>query len=137
MTSLDTTQATACWLPPPCRDNNSQYDFVRTIIWFIEAGGLRQGDTLVLDNARIHFAAESSEVVAQLLDAAGVRMVFLPAYSPELNPCELVFGHVKQAMSFGRAPGEMWVEALEHFASVTFAEMDRWYKHCIITPLGY
>jgi hypothetical protein len=137
MTSLDATQTTACWLPPPCRDNNSQYDFVRTIIWFIEAGGLRQGDTLVLDNARIHFAAESSEMVAQLLDAAGVRMVFLPAYSPELNPCELVFGHVKQAMSFGRAPGEMWAEALGHFARVTFAEMDRWYKHCIITPLGY
>ena len=137
MTSLDDTQTTACWLPPPCRDTNSQYDFVRTIIWLIEAGGLRQGDTLVLDNARIHFAAESSAMVAQILVVAGVRMVFLPAYSPELNPCELVFSHVKRAMSFGREPGEMWAEALGHFARVTFAEMDRWYMHCIITPLGY
>ena len=129
MTTLDATQATACWLPPPCRDNNSQYDFVRTIIWLIEAGGLRQGDTFVLDNARIHYAAESSEMVAQILDLAGVWMVFLPACSPELNPCELVFSHVKRAISFGRAPGEMWMEALEHFARVTFEEMDRWYKY--------
>ena len=113
MTSLDATQTTACWLPPPCRD------------------------VFVLDNARIHIASESSEMIAQILDLAGVRMVFLPAYSPELNPCELVFSHVKRAMSFGREPGEMRVEALGHFARVTFEEMDRWYKHCIINPLGY
>ena len=53
------------------------------------------------------------------------------------NPCELVFSHVKRAMSVGRAPGEMWAEALGHFVRVTFAEMDRWYKHCIIRPLGH
>ena len=94
-----------------------------------------RGDILVVDNARIHFSDESKEPISQMLELAGVRLVFLPAYSPELNPCELVFSHVKRAMEVGRTPEDMWIEALELFAKVTFDEMDSWYKHCIMSPL--
>ena len=75
-----------CWVPPPTNHTNDKWDFVRTITWFIRRGGLIAGDVLVLD-------------------LAGVRLIFLPAYSPELNPCELVFGHVKQGMTGGRGVG--------------------------------
>lgn len=33
--------------------------------------------------------------VSFVSDKVGVAMVFLPAYSPELNPCELVFAQLK------------------------------------------
>ena len=47
--------------------------------------------TLVMDNARIHHAVN----VIQFLEEKGIRYIFLPPYSPELNPIELLFGTVK------------------------------------------
>ena len=122
-----------CWVPPPTNHTNDKWDFVRTITWFIRRGGLIAGDVLVLDNARIHNAAESSEILSGILDLAGVRLIFLPAYSPELNPCELVFGHVKQGMTGGRGVGGVWEEALERFLAITMEQMDAWYRHCIMS----
>ena len=56
----------------------------------------RRGETLflVLDNASIHKGAAVAEALAEI----GVEPIYLPPYSPELNPCELVFGHVKGAL---------------------------------------
>ncbi|KAA1115552.1 hypothetical protein PGT21_050172 [Puccinia graminis f. sp. tritici] len=47
---------------------------------------------LVCDNATWH----RGERVQQLCDAAGVRLMYLPPYCPELNPIELCFAAVKQ-----------------------------------------
>lgn len=52
---------------------------------FIDAGVLRQGDILLLDNAKIHKAAETIRLLGLLLDSARVRMWFLPRYSPEVS----------------------------------------------------
>ena len=64
-------------------------------LWLLTAGALVRGDILVLDNAKVHFAESIKAVAEALLYATGVEMMFLPAYSPELNPCELIFGLVK------------------------------------------
>jgi len=90
----------------------------------VDEGALVAGDYLVLDNARVHHAKEANKFLVPLLDLAGVRLIFLPAYrfsfqfislpgqspnhhphllfSPELNPCELVFGFVKNSMHDNR-----------------------------------
>jgi hypothetical protein len=47
---------------------------------------------LVLDNCSIHKSAE----LRKLIEAAGCRLVFLPAYSPTLNPIEEMFSTIKQ-----------------------------------------
>ena len=52
---------------------------------------MRGGATLVMDNARIHHAV----TVIRFLEEKGIRYIFLPPYSPELNPIELLFGTVK------------------------------------------
>jgi hypothetical protein len=52
------------------------------------------GDLLVVDNARIHIARDIAAPLSAALLAAGVRMILLPKYSPETNPCELVFAMV-------------------------------------------
>ncbi|KAA1115325.1 hypothetical protein PGT21_050168 [Puccinia graminis f. sp. tritici] len=49
---------------------------------------------LVLDNAGIHGGAR----VARLCRNAGVHIVYLPTYCPELNPIELVFSQVKSKL---------------------------------------
>jgi hypothetical protein len=50
---------------------------------------------LVLDNARIHH----NEIKIATLQIFGVRVIFLPAYSPDLSPIEPCFYQMK---SYGR-----------------------------------
>lgn len=49
---------------------------------------------LVMDNARIH----RTRKIQRLCREAGVRLVYLPPYCPELNPIELCFLQVKSYM---------------------------------------
>jgi transposase len=52
---------------------------------------------LIWDNATIHNAAK----VKQLCKDAGVRLVFLPPYSPDLNPIEEHFNDLKAFIRYG------------------------------------
>ena len=55
---------------------------------------LRRGDVVVMDNLNMH----KSRVVRELIEAAGATPIFLPTYSPELNPIELLWAHFKRAL---------------------------------------
>lgn len=48
----------------------------------------------ILDNCSIHTADDVFGAVVALLERYGVRMIRLPKYSPELNPCEPVWAQV-------------------------------------------
>lgn len=50
-----------------------------------------RGSVLVLDNARIHHA----HALKQAVEEAGCLLLFLPAYSPDFNPIELVWSWIK------------------------------------------
>ena len=52
---------------------------------------LRGGDVLVMDNLATHKVAGVAEAVA----ARGARVLYLPPYSPDLNPIEMTFSKVK------------------------------------------
>ena len=57
--------------------------------------GLGQPRSLVvMDNATIHH----SEIIKQLIEQKGAKLVYLPPYSPDLNPIELMFGQYKLAL---------------------------------------
>ena len=64
---------------------------------FLEALGarfqeVRDGEVcLVMDNARIHHATSATQYLAE----NGIDHVYLPPYSPDLNPIENVFGVLK------------------------------------------
>lgn len=61
---------------------------------FVEEGvvpHLSAGDVVILDNARCHQITR----VRELIEAAGARLVFLPAYSPDFSPIELAWRKVK------------------------------------------
>ena len=62
------------------------------------------GDIVVLDNLGSH----KGEAVKQAVREAGARLVFLPPYSPDLNPIEQVFAKLKHLM---RDAAERTVEA--------------------------
>lgn len=46
---------------------------------------------VVLDNAKIHMYEELQQVIQQ----TGARLLFLPPYSPQLNPIEVCFSRLK------------------------------------------
>lgn len=66
---------------------------------------LTPGDVVVMDNLGSH---KSSKVRA-LIRSAGARLLFLPPYSPDLNPIEQVFAKLKALL---RKAEERTVEAV-------------------------
>ena len=52
---------------------------------------LKPGDIVILDNLGSH----KSKAVRDAVRAAGARLVFLPKYSPDLNPIEQMFAKLK------------------------------------------
>ena len=52
---------------------------------------LQPGDVVILDN----LAAHKSQRAAQALKARGAWLLFLPPYSPDLNPIEMAFSKLK------------------------------------------
>jgi len=95
-------------------------------------GALSRGDYLIIDNAAVHNGWDSMDVVADILQTAGVNLIFLPAYSPELNPCELVFNVVKSHIRIHRNFGSLILhEIVDALSSVSLDTMSLFYDHCI------
>ena len=55
---------------------------------------LRPGDVVIMDNLSSH----KRQRIREMIEKVGARLVFLPAYSPDLNPIELIFAKVKQLL---------------------------------------
>jgi len=77
-------------------ESNSQEDFLCFLLRLIEDENIIEGDYLIMDNATVHDGSDIAPFLIQLQANIGFKIVFLPTYSPELNPCELVFAIVKQ-----------------------------------------
>ena len=52
---------------------------------------LKRGDIVIMDNLPVHKVAG----VEQAIEAAGATLLYLPPYSPDLNPIEPAFSKVK------------------------------------------
>jgi transposase len=55
---------------------------------------LRRGDVVVMDNLNFH----KMSAVRELIRAAGATPIYLPTYSPELNPIEMWWADMKRAL---------------------------------------
>lgn len=52
------------------------------------------GDIVVIDNAPIHHH-RARDVLTPFLENLGIELIYTPRYSPDFNPCEFAFGHLK------------------------------------------
>ena len=70
------------------------------------APGLSPGDVVVLDNLAAHKVAG----VEQAVRAAGASIMYLPPYSPDLNPIEQAFAKLKALLrkAAARTRGALW-----------------------------
>ena len=92
------------------------------------APALTPGQVVILDNLGAHRSKE----VAAIIEAQGARVLYLPSYSPDFNPIELVFGKLKALL---RHAGVRTREALEEaiqaaLAAITIEDIAAFFTHC-------
>ena len=80
----------APWLLDGPIDGESFQTYVEKIL----APTLRPGDIVIMDNLGSH----KGKAVRRLIRAAGAKLIFLPKYSPDLNPIEQVFAKLKHLL---------------------------------------
>jgi transposase len=89
---------------------------------------LRPGDVVVLDNLSSHKRRRTRE----LIEAAGAALEYLPPYSPDFNPIEMIFAKVKQLLrSLACRTGErMWLLMQSVLDQVTASDAANCFRHC-------
>lgn len=67
---------------------------------------LKPGDIVIMDNLPAH----KVEGVRQMIEKAGARLLYLPPYSPDLNPIEMAFAKLKTLLrgAAKRTRDDLW-----------------------------
>jgi transposase len=99
--ALRSSGLTAPWLIDGAMDRTAFDLYVETQL----APTLQSGEVVILDNLKVHASARAAAV----LRARGAWFLFLPPYSPDLNPIEMAFAKLKAHL---RAAGARTYEAL-------------------------
>lgn len=89
---------------------------------------LRPGDLVVMDNLTPH----KSEAAIALIEAAGAKAVFLPPYSPDLNPIEMMWSKVKALLraAEARTHEDLLAALASALDSVSASDARNWFAHC-------
>ena len=98
---------------------------------YVEHGllpALSAGDVVVMDNLPGHRLPK----VRQLIESTGARLLYLPPYSPDFNPIEMIWSKVKRLL---RSAATRTVDALhEAFGramdAVTPGDIFGCFRHC-------
>lgn len=88
---------------------------------------LRPGDVVVLDNLSSHKGAR----VRQAIAARGAELRFLPPYSPDLNPIEMIFSKIKQTLRSlaCRSREALWLAMQTVLDQVTATDAAHCFRH--------
>jgi transposase len=78
---------TAPWIIHGAMNRNAFNTYIETQL----VPTLRPGDVVILDNLSVHKSAKAEAAIK----AKGAWMLFLPQYSPDLNPIEMAFSKLK------------------------------------------
>ena len=89
---------------------------------------LNGNSILVMDNMKSYHA----KAVKELLDSSGVRYIYLPPYSPDLNPIEKLWSKVKALLrKFKARTLDALPNAIQNaFHFVTVSDCSGWFRFC-------
>ena len=85
----------------------------RTYVEQVLAPELRRGDVVVMDNLAAH-RAKFAPGMGVAIRAVGASVMYLPPYSPDLNPIEQVFAKLKTLPSAAPPPAQRKPSAGRH-----------------------
>lgn len=89
---------------------------------------LRPGDIVIMDNLRSHKVAG----VAELIASAGAVILYLPPYSPDLNPIEQMWSKIKAYLRMlkARTVDTLLAAIPDAFACVSISDIAGWFDAC-------
>jgi transposase len=89
---------------------------------------LRPGDVVVMDNLSSHKVSG----VGKLIAAAGAELLYLPPYSPDLNPIEKAWAKLKQTLRTAKARTKEALEKAiaEALKLITAENAQAWFRLC-------
>ena len=89
---------------------------------------LRAGDIVIMDNLASHKTAG----VRAAIESARATVLYLPPYSPDLNPIENAFSKFKWLLksSAERTVTALWNRCGELLNAITATESRNYFKHC-------
>ncbi len=91
---------------------------------------LREGQVVVMDNLSAH----KGQRIRKLIEDRGCEVLYLPPYSPDLNPIEEAFSKVKRLL---RVIGARTKEALVEAIGKALDEVGVWDARGFFTHCGY
>jgi transposase len=102
-----------------------------TMLFFVEellVPTLKRGDIVLMDNNPIHKLDE----IEAAIEAAGAWLLFLPTYSPALNPIENGWSKVKSRLRSlkPRTLPDLLDALVTAFSVITVQDILGWFRHC-------
>ena len=109
-------------------DGATDTEVFRAYVAHVLCPSLRPRDLVIMDNLSPHKSGPTIE----LIEAAGAHVLFLPAYSPDLNPIEKMLSKVKGSLRAAEArTHQALLKAMgEALAEVTRQDAMNWFASC-------
>jgi transposase len=122
--ALSLNRVSAPWLLEGALNSLAFETYVDQVL----APTLRPGDVVVIDNLSAH----KGVAIRATIEARQARVVFLPPYSPDLNPIEKCWAKVKTALRAAKAQTfDALVEAVcDALLTITPNDAAAWFAHC-------
>ena len=116
--------STACMTIEGATDTAVFQAYVREIL----CPSLRPGDIVIMDNLSPH----KNEQTVVLIAAAGATARFLPAYSPDLNPIEMMWSKIKALLraTEARTPEDLQRAIAQALQRVSPQDAAHWFAAC-------
>lgn len=89
---------------------------------------LEIGDIVIMDNLPAH----KVKGIKELIEAGGARLIYLPPYSPDLNPIEKCWSKIKTYLRAAKARtrAELEKALAEALLLVSSKDAEGWFKSC-------
>jgi transposase len=109
-------------------DGAINQDVFESFVAKVLVPSLHAGDIVVMDNLSSH----KGKRVAQLVESADATVVYLPPYSPDLNPIEMAFSKLKQLMRSAehRTREALWSDMQRLLDQITTSDSQGFFRHC-------
>lgn len=100
--------------------------FVSYVEQFL-APALSPEDIVIMDNLPAHKVTG----VAMAIEAVGAELLYLPPYSPDLNPIEMMFAKLKALIRKGkwRTQDALWDGIAQCLGKISFEECKKYIRH--------
>ena len=124
ISSIRLDGSTACMALEGTTDTESFRTYVSRVLLPV----LKPDDIVVMDNLSPH----KSDPTLALITRVGAQVLFLPAYSPDLNPIEKMWSKIKNSLrtAEARTPADLITAIGQALAKVTPQDALGWFASC-------